>query len=85
MAELSPVDQLRDLVLYLATALVGSPDGIEVETEQNGQTVRLHLRVPESELGRVIGKEGRIARAMRTLVTITSSRSNLHARLEIDA
>jgi predicted RNA-binding protein YlqC (UPF0109 family) len=85
MAENNPVEELRQLVLYLATALVGNPDGIEVEAEQNGPTVRLNLRVPETELGRVIGKEGRIARAMRTLVTITSSRFNLHARLEIDA
>jgi len=85
MAEISPVEELRQLVLYLATTLVGNPEGIEVETEQNGPTVKLHLRVPEAELGRVIGKEGRIARAMRTIVTITSSRFNLHARLEIDA
>jgi uncharacterized protein len=40
--------------------------------------------VPESEMGKVIGKEGRIARAMRTIVTIASSRYNLHARLEIN-
>ena len=75
MAENNPVEELRQLVLYLATALVGNSDGIEVEAEQNGPTVRLNLRVPETELGRVIGKEGRIARAMRTIVTITSSRS----------
>jgi len=80
-----PVEELQSLVLYLATTLVGSDEGITVDAEQRGPTVQLHLHVPETELGRVIGKEGRIARAMRTLVTITSSRHNLHARLEIDA
>lgn len=84
MAENSPVEELRQLVLYLATSLIGNAEGVEVDADQRGPMVQLHLRVPEAELGRVIGKEGRIARAMRTLVTITSSRSNLHARLEID-
>ncbi len=85
MAENTPVEELRSLVLYLATTLVGNPEGIDVVAEQRGPTVQLNLRVPESDLGRVIGKEGRIARAMRTIVTITSARHNLHARLEIDA
>lgn len=84
MADVNPVEDLRQLVRYLATSLIGDEDGIEVEADQRGPMVHLHLRVPEAELGRVIGKEGRIARAMRTMVTIASSRSNLHARLEIE-
>jgi len=83
MSEASPADELQQLVHYLATSLIGPSEEIEVTAEQRGPVVQLFLRVPESDMGKVIGKEGRIARAMRTLVTIASARYNLHARLEI--
>jgi uncharacterized protein len=84
MSDLSPVDELANLVRYMASNLIGSSENIEVYSEMRGPVVQLHLRVPEGEMGKVIGKEGRIARAMRTIVTISSARFNLHARLEIE-
>jgi predicted RNA-binding protein YlqC (UPF0109 family) len=84
MSEVQPEEELRELVHYMASNLVGNPDEIDVTVEQRGQVVQLNLRVPESDMGKVIGKEGRIARAMRTIVTIASSRHHLHARLEIE-
>ena len=80
----TPTQELESLVRYMATNLIGSDSGIEVTSEQRGPVVQVNLQVPESEMGKVIGKEGRIARAMRTIVTIASSRHNLHARLEIN-
>lgn len=84
MSVASPAEELSNLVRYMASSLIGSSDQIEVSAEQRGAVVQINLRVPEGDMGKVIGKEGRIARAMRTIVTISSARFNLHARLEID-
>jgi predicted RNA-binding protein YlqC (UPF0109 family) len=80
----SPADELRQLVYYLATNLVDEPDSVEVTAEQRGTAVHLNLRVPEREMGKVIGRQGRIARALRTVVTIAGSRHNLRASLDIE-
>src|SRR5215211_2502709 len=80
----SPVDDLRELIVYLATNLVDEPDEVEVTAEQRGSAVHLHLRVPSQELGKVIGRQGRIARALRTTLMIAGSRYNLRASLDID-
>jgi predicted RNA-binding protein YlqC (UPF0109 family) len=80
----SPAEELTALVRYMAASLIGSGENIEVSADQRGAVVQLSLRVPQGEMGKVIGKEGRIARSMRTIVTIASARHNLHARLEID-
>ena len=77
-------EQLRGLVVYLATNLVDDPDGVEVEARQRGGSVFISLRVPEEELGKVIGRGGRIARAMRTALMISGSRSNVRASLDIE-
>jgi predicted RNA-binding protein YlqC (UPF0109 family) len=80
----SPDEDLRRLVYFLATNLVDDPESVAVEAEQRGQLVSLTLRVPEHELGKVIGRQGRIARAIRTILTIAGSRYNLRASLDIE-
>ena len=80
----SASDNLSHLVEFLATNLVDDPQGVEVLAEQRGQTVGITLRVPEEELGKVIGRQGRIARAIRTVLTIASSRQNVRASLDIE-
>jgi uncharacterized protein len=77
-------EDLRRLVYFLATNLVDDPESVVVEAEQRGQLVNLTLRVPEHELGKVIGRQGRIARAIRTILTIAGSRHNLRASLDIE-
>ena len=77
-------ERLRGLVAYLAANLVDNPDSVEVESRQRGNSVFISLRVPEEELGKVIGRGGRIARAMRTALMITGSRSNVRASLDIE-
>ena len=84
LASADPVEELRGLVVYLATALVDEPDAVEVTAERRGPGVHLSLRVPEEELGKVIGRQGRIARAMRTALMIAGSRHNLRASLDIE-
>lgn len=77
-------EQLRGLVGYLATNLVDDPDSVEVEARQRGGSIFISLRVPEEELGKVIGRGGRIARAMRTALMISGSRNNVRASLDIE-
>jgi uncharacterized protein len=77
-------DRLRGLAAYLASNLVDDPASVEVEARQRGGSVFISLRVPEEELGKVIGRGGRIARAMRTALMIAGSRNNVRASLDIE-
>ena len=77
-------ERLGGLVTYLATNLVDDPGSVEVEARQRGGSVFVSLRVPEEELGKVIGRGGRIARAMRTALMIAGSRNNVRASLDIE-
>jgi predicted RNA-binding protein YlqC (UPF0109 family) len=76
-------DVLKQLVEYLAKALVDNPDAVSVEAEEDEKTTTLRLKVAPSDLGRVIGKQGRTARAMRTLLHATAAKSRRRAVLEI--
>ena len=77
-------EHLRGLVAYLAANLIDDPESVEVEARQRGGSVFISLRVPEEELGKVIGRGGRIARAMRTALMIAGSRNNVRASLDIE-
>jgi hypothetical protein len=80
----SPATDLEELVRYMATNLVEEPDDVTVAAEQRGSSVQINLRVSAKELGKVIGREGRIARSMRTIVMVAGSRNNVRANLDID-
>jgi hypothetical protein len=74
---------MKELIEYIAKALVDNPDEVKV-TEVGGEvTSVIELRVAKSDLGKVIGKEGRTARAMRTLLTAASTKLKKRAVLEI--
>ncbi|MCK5437295.1 MAG: KH domain-containing protein [Desulfobulbaceae bacterium] len=74
---------MKELVNFITTFLVDQPDAVEVsESEQEGQIV-LELRVAKEDLGKVIGKQGRTARAIRSLLTTVAVKNNKRARLEI--
>ena len=81
---LDPVERLRGLVTYLATNLVDAPDEVEVTVEQRGAAVHVGVRVAPDDLGKVIGRQGRVARAMRTTLMIAGSRDNLRTSLAIE-
>jgi predicted RNA-binding protein YlqC (UPF0109 family) len=74
---------MKDLVQYLAQSLVSNPDAVKItESENNGATV-LQLKVAKEDLGRIIGKQGRTAKSMRTLLNAAASRGNRRVLLEI--
>ncbi len=73
----------KDLVEYVARALVDNPEQVTVEAMDDDTTTTLRLRVASADLGRVIGKQGRTAKALRTLLHASAARSNRRAVLEI--
>jgi uncharacterized protein len=74
---------VQELVEYLARGLVDNPDEVRVERIERDGVVVLELRVAAEDVGKVIGRQGRIARALRTIVRASGARSNERALLEI--
>jgi predicted RNA-binding protein YlqC (UPF0109 family) len=74
---------LKDLIELIAKSLVDAPDDVKVSEMDGERTVVYELRVAQEDLGKVIGKEGRTARAMRTILTAASMKSGKRAVLEI--
>ncbi len=74
---------MRELIEHIAKALVDNPDQVKASEVEGEVTSVIELRVAKSDLGKVIGKEGRTARAMRTLLTAASTKLKKRAVLEI--
>lgn len=74
---------LKDLVEYIAKSLVDSPDDVEVSEIEGEQTSVIELKVAKEDLGKVIGKQGRTARAMRTILGAASTKIKKRSVLEI--
>ena len=74
---------MSDLLVYLARHLVDDPGAVVVEREEREDAVVLHLRVAPEDVGKVIGRRGRIARSLRTVVRASSARSERRLLLEI--
>jgi predicted RNA-binding protein YlqC (UPF0109 family) len=75
---------MKDLVEYKARSLVDDPESVRVDEEWRGDRVILHLEVADTDKGKVIGKQGRIANAMRTLLKVAAARDDARASLDID-
>ncbi len=76
-------DDMRELLEYLAKALVDNPDKVEVTSVEGERSVILQLRVDPEDVGKVIGKKGRIAQAMRTLIKASATKDGRNAIVEI--
>jgi hypothetical protein len=77
------VRMMKELIEYIAKAVVDNPDEVSVTEIMGEVTSVIELRVAKSDLGKVIGKEGRTARAMRILLTAASTKIKKRAVLEI--
>jgi len=73
----------KDLIEYLAKSLVDDPSQVQVNIVEGEKSTILELRVAESDIGKVIGKHGRIAKAIRTVLQAASARTGKHTALEI--
>ena len=74
---------MRELLDYLARRLVDEPDAVRVEEVEEDGSLLLRLHVAPDDVGKVIGRQGRIARALRTLVRAGSAREGRRIVLEI--
>ncbi len=72
-----------DLVEYVAKSLVDDPDAVRVDTVASSDGTIIELRVAESDMGKVIGRNGSVAKALRTLLKVTAARSGDPVSLEI--
>lgn len=74
---------MKDLIGYIAKALVDNPEEVTVSEIEGNQTSVLELKVAKEDLGKVIGKQGRTARAMRTILSAASAKIKKRTVLEI--
>jgi len=77
------MSELRDLIEYVGKALVDMPEEVDVNEIEGEQTTVIELKVDKSDLGKVIGKQGRTARALRTILNAASTKIKKRSVLEI--
>ena len=73
----------KDLVEYIAKSLVDNPDGVSVNLIEGEKSTILELRVSQDDIGKVIGKHGRIAKAIRTVLSASATKTGKRVVLEI--
>ena len=75
--------EMKELITYIAKALVDHPEAVEVSEVEREHTSLIELKVAKDDLGKVIGKQGRTARAIRTILSAASTKIRKRAVLEI--
>ena len=76
-------ETLSGLLEYLAKSLVDKPEAVKVETYRDGQVVHLDLIVDSEDIGRVIGKHGRVANALRVLLRVVAARGGQQVAMDV--
>lgn len=74
---------MKDLIEYIAKSLVDHPDEVQVRENGSGSRVRVELRVSKDDMGRVIGKGGKVANAIRALLRVAAERDGKQASLDV--
>ena len=74
---------IKEMLTYLVANLVDDPDSIQVNVLENGNTITLQLRVAAEDMGRVIGRQGRIAKEIRTLIKAMGLRDDKRVMVDI--
>lgn len=74
---------MKELVEYIAKSIVNGPDEVVVEEETTEEGITLKLQVADEDKGRIIGKQGQVAQAMRTLLRVKAAKAATRVRLEI--
>jgi predicted RNA-binding protein YlqC (UPF0109 family) len=74
---------MKELVEYIAKSIVGAPDDVKVTEETSENRIVIKLEVAADDKGRIIGREGRVAEAIRTLLRVAATKAGVRVRLEI--
>lgn len=74
---------MKEMIEYIAKSLVDKPDAVEVTEIEGSTSIILELRVAPEDMGRVIGRNGRVANAMRTLLRVQAAKQGKRVTLEI--
>ncbi len=74
---------MKDLIEYIAKSLVDTPENVKIRQIEGEQSVILELSVAPDDMGKIIGRQGRVAKAMRTLLKVAAAREGKRAVLEI--
>ena len=74
---------MKELVEVIAKALVDDPDSVAVSERQDGRTTVIEVRVADSDMGKVIGKQGRIAKAIRSVVKVAAAKEDKKVVVDI--
>ncbi len=80
MTDKADIDKL---VRYLVTSLVDNPDAVEIEVKHEGDTTTYEVTLDAEDVGKVIGRQGRVIKAIRTLVRAAGSASGEHVEVEV--
>lgn len=75
---------MKELIEFIAASLVDDPTQVRVSQDQRGGKVYIKLKVAQEDMGRVIGRQGRVANAMRMLLNVAATRSGKQAYLDVE-
>jgi hypothetical protein len=75
---------MKELIEFIASSLVDDPTQVRVSQEQRGSKIYLKLKVAKEDMGRVIGRQGRVANAMRLLLNVSASRAGKQVYLDVE-
>jgi predicted RNA-binding protein YlqC (UPF0109 family) len=82
--EASAIASMREMIVYIARALASNPDAVSVTEEDGGDRIYLHHSVDDQDKGKVIGRDGRVAQSMRSLLRVAAVKAGTRVSLEID-
>ena len=74
---------MKDILLYLVTVLVDHPDDLSIEERQDQDAIILTIHANQEDIGKIIGKNGRIIRALRDLMKVIAAKRNIYVDIEI--
>ena len=75
---------MKELIEYIARSLVDDPSQVDIEQYRRGSMIEFRLHVAKEDMGRVIGKNGRVANAMRVLLNVAAAREGKQASLDVE-